>query len=69
MSDWTCYCAQCTGTLEPYPEACEYCWIKSGEMKPCDGCCESLTQKQYLRHYGNFRWPQRKPLIHKGGKP
>lgn len=68
MSDWNCYCDQCTGRLEP-PEPCEYCWVKSGVLKVCDGCCDSLTQKQYRRHYGDYRGPDSKPLIHKGGKP
>lgn len=67
MRDWVCYCPECTGTLEP-PEPCEYCWIASGEMKSCDGCCDSLTEKRYRAYYGNFRW-QGKVLIHKGGKP
>lgn len=66
MSDY-CYCDQCMGRLEP-PEPCEYCWIKTGVMKVCDGSCDSLTQNQYEAHYGHFRW-RGKQLIHKGGKP
>jgi hypothetical protein len=67
MSDWTCYCPQCSGTLEP-PEPCEYCWISTGVMKVCDGSCDGLTEKAYRKHYGDYR-QEGKPLIHKGGKP
>lgn len=66
MSDY-CYCDQCEGRLEP-PEPCEYCWVKTGRMQACDGSCDSLTQRQYERHYGHYRW-QGKPLLRKGGKP
>jgi hypothetical protein len=67
MSDWNCYCAQCSGTLEP-PQPCEYCWIKNGRMQDCDKSCESLTERQYRRYYGDYRW-KGKSLIHKGRKP
>ena len=67
MSDWNCYCAQCSGTLEP-PEACEYCWINSRVMKECDGSCDSLTERQYRKYYGHYRQGG-SPLIHKGRKP
>ena len=50
------------------PDPCEYCWIVSGVMKVCDGCCDSLTQRRYDAHYGRYRW-QGKPLIHNGRKP
>ena len=67
MSDWECYCAQCSGTLEP-PEPCEYCWITVGRMQVCDRSCDSLTEKQYRKAYGHYR--QGGPtLIHKGRKP
>lgn len=56
------------GQLEPDPEPCEYCWIISSEMKPCDGSCESLTEKQYRKFYGHYRQAGG-PLIHDGRKP
>lgn len=67
MSDWECYCPQCSGTLEP-PQPCETCWIATGVMQDCDGSCDGLTQKQYEAYYGHYR-QQGKPLIHKGRKP
>lgn len=52
--------------IEPYP--CEACFVWSGEMKVCDGCCEGHTENQWhVKAYGP-NW-QCKQLLHKGGKP